>query len=314
MTLPRVLPPGRLRPMSHALMLALALSLAACGREGPAAADAAMAEAVQAPAAPAPAAMRLMAQAGGAAQADTAAEPAAAERHIAVRQMLTVESAGDQLPALFDQVRAQCGALRCELLNASLRQPTSHQAAGASLSLRVAPEDADKLLAALQGGGAVIVQQDTHSEDLTAQVIDVQAHIRNRTEFRDSLRVLLARPDAQRALKDVLEIQRTLTQTQAELDSHAAQLKALQSRTRMQQIDIEFRAERRVVSGGGSNPIARAWEQAGETLAYSAAAVITFVAAVLPWLPLVALPLWGLSLLWRRRRARRMQGQHPTQP
>ena len=287
------------RPLTAGLLLALALGLAACGRD---AVEASMAEAMSAPAAPAPAVMQRMAAGMGAgAQADTAAEPAT-ERHIAVRQMLTVESPGDQLPALFDQVRAQCGALRCELLTASLRQETPRQAAGASLSLRVAPEDADKLLAALQGGGA-IVQQDTHSEDLTAQVIDVQAHIRNRTEFRDSLRTLLARPDAQRALKDVLEIQRTLTQTQAELDSHAAQLKVLQSRTRMQQIDIEFRAERRVVSGGGSNPVARAWEQAGETLAYSAAAVITFVAAALPWLPLVALPLWGLRVLWRRRRA-----------
>ena len=287
-----------------ALALVLSLGLAGCGQDARPPSEASMAEAM-----PAPAALQRMGAVGAGAEADTAADPAAAERHIAVRQMLTVESPGDQLPALWEKVRAQCGALRCELLTASLRQETPRQAAGASLSLRVAPEDVDALMAALQGGGA-IVQQDTHSEDLTAQVIDVQAHIRNRTEFRDSLRALLARPDAQRALKDVLEIQRTLTQTQAELDSHAAQLKALQSRTRMQQIDIEFRAERRVVSGGGSNPIARAWQEAGETLADSAAAVITFVATALPWLPVVLLPLWGLRVMWRRRHARRNAG-HP---
>jgi uncharacterized membrane-anchored protein len=35
-------------------------------------------------------------------------------------------------------------------------------------------------------------------------------------------------------------------------------------------------------------------------------ALITFVAAVLPWLVLVVLPLgWMLRALWRRRRARR---------
>lgn len=299
------------RPLSAGLLLALSLSLVACDRAPAVGADAALAEAVM-PAAPAPEALNLERARGGASAevaADAGADGTAQERHIAVRQMLTVETAGDQLPALWERVRAQCGALRCELLTASLRQETPRQAAGASLSLRVAPEDMDALMAALQGGGA-IVQQDTHSEDLTAQVIDVQAHIRNRTEFRDSLRALLARPDAQRALKDVLEIQRTLTQTQAELDSHAAQLKALQSRTRMQQIDIEFRAERRVVSGGGSNPIARAWQEAGETLADSAAAVITFVATALPWLPVVLLPLWGLRVMWRRRHARRNAG-HP---
>lgn len=299
---------GPSQPLTIGLLLVLSLSLAACDQVQAPSEEAALVEAAP-PSAPAPQSLQRAGGMGAGAQADLAAEPAAAERHIAVRQMLTVESPGDQLPDLFNKVRAQCGTLRCELLTASLRQETPRQAAGASLSLRVAPEDADKLLAALQGGGAVIVQQDTHSEDLTAQVIDVQAHIRNRTEFRDSLRALLARPDAQRALKDVLEIQRTLTQTQAELDSHAAQLKALQSRTRMQQIDIELRAERRVVSGGGSNPIARAWEQAGETLAYSAAAVITFVAAALPWLPVALLPLWGLRVLWRRRRARRLQAR-----
>lgn len=304
MTILRPLTAGRARVVPLTA-LALALALTGCDRS-PQAPEADMAkeapvmtEAMPAPASP-PALGRMAADAaGGAMQSDAEAQ----QRHIAVRQMLTVESPGDQLPALWEKVRAQCGALRCELLQGSLRQQTPRQSAGASLSLRVAPEDVDKLLGALQGGG-LIVQQDSSSEDLTAQVIDVQAHIRNRTEFRDSLRALLARPDAQRALKDVLEIQRTLTQTQSELDSHAAQLKALQSRTRMQQIDIEFRAEQRMGSAGGDNPIARAWAQAGETLAHSAAAVISFVAAALPWLPVLLLPLWGLRVMWRRKKAR----------
>lgn len=310
------------RPLLAGLLLACSLVLAGCERPSSSADTAeATAEYAEMPApAPmaesakmaAPMAPMALQRAGGAASfaagvSADAADPAA-QRHIAVRHMLTVESPGDQLPALWEKVRAQCEALRCELLNSSLRQETPRQGAGASLSLRVAPEDTPKLLGALQGAGTV-VQHDTHSEDLSAQVIDVEAHIRNRTEFRDSLRALLARSENHRALKDVLDIQRTLTQTQAELDSRATQLKALQARTRMQQIDIDFRAEHRVVSGGGSNPIARAWEEAGETLAYSAAAVVTFVAMVLPWVPLallgLGLLLWLWLWLWRRRRARR---------
>ncbi|MDA7416958.1 DUF4349 domain-containing protein [Xenophilus arseniciresistens] len=307
MTIPRLSIAARARAVPLTA-LALALVLTGCDRAAQAPeADMALKEQVVAEAMPAPAPMARMAAAdgaGGAAQSAAGVQDSPeAQRHIAVRQMLTVESPGEQLPALWEKVRAQCAALRCELLQASLRQQTPRQPAGASLSLRVAPEDVDKLLGALQGGG-LVVQQDSSSEDLTAQVIDVQAHIRNRTEFRDSLRALLARADGQRALKDVLEIQRTLTQTQSELDSHAAQLKALQSRTRMQQIDIEFRAEQRMVSGGGDNPIARAWAQAGETLAESAAAVISFVAAALPWLPVLLLPLWGLRVMWRRKKAR----------
>ena len=44
----------------------------------------------------------------------------------------------------------------------------------------------------------------------------------------------------------------------------------------------------------------------GHGLGESIAALVTFVAAVLPWLVLVVLPLgWMLRALWRRRRARK---------
>lgn len=296
-------PPAR--PFATGLLLAASIALAACSDERARSSPALYnAESLAAPA-PVPLA-RHAGMAGRAGVADTASvaeegvRQSQEQRHIAVRHMLTVESPGDRLPALWEKVRANCEALRCEVLAASLRQETPRQGAGASLSLRVAPEDAQTLLGALQAGGAV-VQHDSHSEDLTAQVVDVEAHIRNRTEFRDSLRALLATTDGRRALKDVLEIQRTLTQTQSQLDSHATQLKALQSRTRMQQVDIEFRAERRVVGGGSENPIVQAWREAGDTLARSAAALLSFLALVLPWLPLPVLLLWTLRRLWRRR-------------
>jgi len=47
-----------------------------------------------------------------------------------------------------------------------------------------------------------------------------------------------------------------------------------------------------------------ALRNAGSVLAESVGSLITFVAAVLPWLLLVVLPLgWLTRVLWRRRRA-----------
>ena len=44
---------------------------------------------------------------------------------------------------------------------------------------------------------------------------------------------------------------------------------------------------------------------AGAVLAESVGALITFIAAVLPWLVLALLPcLWLVRVLWRRRRPR----------
>ena len=49
----------------------------------------------------------------------------------------------------------------------------------------------------------------------------------------------------------------------------------------------------------------RALREAGSVLAESVGVLITFLAAVLPWLLLVGLPLaWLVRVLWRRRRAK----------
>lgn len=56
-------------------------------------------------------------------------------------------------------------------------------------------------------------------------------------------------------------------------------------------------------SGGGYSPMGHALRNAGSVLAQSVGSLITFVAAVLPWLLLVVLPMgWLVRVLWRRRR------------
>src|SRR5690606_16707694 len=97
------------------------------------------------------------------------------------------------------------------------------------------PADVDRLLGGL-AGVAQVVQHDTTSEDKTAEVVDVEAHIRNRTEFRDSLRAMLANKSVKREMSDLLEIQRTLADTQADLDSSATRRKILAQQTGMQHV------------------------------------------------------------------------------
>ncbi len=244
-------------------------------------------------------------------QAEDAAAAAPAQdemalRYLAVRQELNVEVPQARLADAWGQVRDLCATLRCELLSASLLRESPQQPGHALLEMRVAPADVDRLLGTL-AGVATIVSQNTVSEDKTAEVIDVEARIKNRTEFRDSLRLMLRDTTTKRTMADLLEIQRTLSDTQAELDAYAAQRKVLEQQTRKQHIQIQFSPTRTLVQGGGSySPIGRALREAGNVLAESVAALITFAAAVLPWLLLVVLPLgWITRVLWRRRRARK---------
>jgi hypothetical protein len=229
-----------------------------------------------------------------------------AQRFLAVRQELNVEVPQAQLADAWGQVRDLCATLRCELLTATLLRETPQQPGNALLEMRVAPADVDRLLGTL-AGVATIVSQNTISEDKTTEVIDVEARIKNRTDFRDSLRLMLRDTTTTRTRSDLLEIQRTLSDTQAELDAMAAQRKLLEQQTSKQHIQIQFTPTRALVQGGTSySPIGRALRDAGHVLGESMGALITFVAAVLPWLVLVVLPLgWMLRALWRRRRARR---------
>jgi hypothetical protein len=297
------------------LALAAALSLAGCDRRNDETAT--LAE----PASPPPAPMQAAAgYAGGMAMRKEArmrsAEPASApsvtdqsqdntplQRFLAVRQDLNVEVPAEQLADAWGKVRDLCGSLKCELLSSSLLRETPQQPGNAMLEMRVEPADVDKLLGGL-AGVANVVSHTTTSEDKTAEVIDVEARIKNRTEFRDSLRTMLRDTVTKRTMADLLAIQRTLSDTQAELDAVATQRKVLAQQTSKQHIQIQFTPKRALVSSGeGYSPMRQALRNAGTVLAESVGSLITFIAAVLPWLVLVVLPVgWLVRVLWRRRR------------
>jgi hypothetical protein len=59
--------------------------------------------------------------------------------------------------------------------------------------MRVAPQDFAKLFAQAEKQGNV-VQHTTESEDKTSAVVDTEAKLKNLTAYRDSLRVMLAKP------------------------------------------------------------------------------------------------------------------------
>lgn len=298
----------RFRPRIAMLALAAAVSLAGCGRGAEQAA-------VPAEPAPPPAAIEqralsepaggmAMKEAAGAA-ADALRQNAPLQRYLAVRQAFRVEVPPEQLADAWERMRDLCATLKCELLSASLLRETPQQPGSAMLELRVAPADVDRLLGGLSGV-AQVVSHTTTSEDKTAEVIDVEARIRNRTEFRDSLRAMLRDSVTKRTMADLLAIQRTLSDTQAELDAIATQRKQLAQQTGMQQIEIQFMPKRTLVTGGsdGYSPMGHALRNAGAVLAESVGALITVAAAALPWLLLVLLPLtWLARRLWRRRRA-----------
>lgn len=288
-------------PALFSALIAAALALGACSaKDEP--------QAVSAPARDAVPEMsaKMMARAPAPMAADAAAGggEAASPRHIAVSHALEVVVPAAQITEAWKAVADTCAKLDCEVVSSSVRKELRDQPGGAELEMRVNPKDAPQLLGQIDGVGRV-ASHNTSSEDKTAQVVDVEAHIKNRTEFRDSLRALLQQPGANRKLSDVLDIQQTLSQTQAELDSHATQLKLLMQQTTRQHVQVAFRPEVTLTEGRAANPVWTALRDAGQVMADSVASLITLVAAFIPWLVLLVPLGWALRRAWAWRARRR---------
>jgi|GEM_PF-1539585 len=228
----------------------------------------------------------------------------AASRYVAVHHKLEIVEPGTGLAKSIEAVVAYCGTIQCELLTSSVTNETAVLSPAGNISARVAPQDLTKFLDFV-GKQGKISQHSTESEDKTAAVVDVEAKIKNQTDFRDSLRKMLAKPGV--GVADLLQIQEKLAEAQAELDSEATQRKILANETEKVFVEIAFRSEQRTISRSAFAPIGDALRESGSVLAESLAALITAIAAIVPWLIFIVPGGWLLVRFVRKLRSKRAE-------
>jgi len=204
---------------------------------------------------------------------------------------------------------AFCGTIQCEVVTSSITTRTGDSVPSGTMSLRVAPEDLKKLLAHVQKLGN-IAQHTTEREDKTAAVVDTDAKLKNLTNFRDSLRAMLAKPSA--TVKDVVEVQQQLTEAQSELDSETAQRKILANETEKIAVEISFRVEKSSGNAGGFAQIWNALRESGSVLGDSTASLITVIVSIIPWLILIVPAVWLSARAWRKVRRNRIASPPPS--
>jgi hypothetical protein len=141
---------------------------------------------------------------------------APAEQRIIRTGELTVEV--DRLPAALAAVRS----LALELGGYVGDSSAGGLADSAMLTLRIpAPRFGDALTRLREMDGAEVVSEATREEDVTGQIVDIEARIRNLAASEASYRVLLER--AQR-IDDVLAVQARLDEVRGEIEQLEAQL------------------------------------------------------------------------------------------
>jgi len=229
-------------------------------------------------------------------------QPSETRRYIALRHQVEVEFPAAGLPAAFDSMVKKVNDLGGELLEASISRGTEYSPPSGSISVRLSPGAVGKFLDGVEKSGKVLRYQ-REAEDKTDEVIDADARIVNLTELRNRLRRMLAEKPAQ--IKDVIEIEKQLADTQSSLDAIDGVRKSLSKKTDFVAVKIELRSATSISERSFLAPVASAWNQAGTVLMASAGSLITFIAAVLPWLLILVPAFWFVRRVWRSWRKRR---------
>ena len=290
------------------LVLLLPLLLIACGQQSPSASP----EAASAPMSMERSVGKMAADVqGGAEQSLTQiSEPqpnepvgdsTSVKKYIALRHHLQIETPGDQMQAAFDASIKHCEALNCQLLSANYNKATPYSPPSASLYVRIPPRNVEIFLTGLAKSGEVM-QHGRESEDKTIQVVDTDARIKNLSELRDRLRLMLT--DKAAKFKDVIEVERELANTQSQLDALSSMRKVLSQETDLVAVNINFSAAQGITEQGFFAPVARAIKDAGFVMMQSFGAVITFIMSAIPWL-LIGLPvIWLVRRVWVKIRTK----------
>ena len=305
------------------LVLALQILISACGQQSPNVVPETAAVSASAPAAMNRAMPKIMADGqdsmkygaaqGGAEQSLTQiSEPQPSEpvgdstsvkKYIALRHHLQIETPAEKMQATFDAAIAHCEALNCQILSANFNKATPYNPPSASLYVRIPPRNVAIFLTGLAKNGEVM-QHGRDSEDKTSQVVDTDARIKNLSELRDRLRLMLT--DKAAKFKDIIDVERELANTQSQLDALNSMRKILSQETDLVAVNIDFVATQGITEQGFFAPVARALKDAGRVMMESFGSVITFVMSAIPWL-LIGIPLiWLVRRVWMKIKTKMM--------
>ena len=140
------------------------------------------------------------------------------DRHV-VRKA-TIELVSDDVPLVFVKCRQLISEAHGEFIEASTLTGSGATARG-SLTLRIAVERLSDVLNLLRRL-ATVRAEETHGEDVTAQVVDLEVRLRNERRVEAELLDLLEkRTDA--PLKDILEMRRQINLVRDSIERLAAQ-------------------------------------------------------------------------------------------
>lgn len=233
------------------------------------------------------------------------AEPAPAEAQgprIAYSYEVSYALDGGSIAAVEARHVALCDSLgrtRCRVASSSATNDRDDVSGEARLIVdaRIAGAFAKRLDAVVSEGGGRVTHRGSTAEDVTKQVIDVNARIAAKQALADRLVALIRSGNG--GVGDLVAAEKAYADAQGELEAARGEQTALAERVTMSDITLHYASRG---SDGVFAPVARALGDAGASLGWSVAGLVTFLIVAAPWLVMLSILIWALRRIgWRPR-------------
>lgn len=234
---------------------------------------------------------------------------AAIPRQLAYEYDATLRLPAKAVSPVLSEHEARCheaGPKVCQVISSNVTEANAENVYG-SLEIRAAKAFMDEFRDGLAGDAeeadGQLVSMSSQVEDLTRQITDTTARLEAQKTLRDRLLRLLERETDD--VGDLLQIERELARVQSEIESAESWLRTLRARVSMDRLTIQYQTIPKAVTPYTAQPLKNSLTSFLSNMAWSLAAVIDFIAALIPWMIVIVPGLWLLRALWRNWRKKK---------
>jgi len=220
---------------------------------------------------------------------------------------IVVDDVAKTAQSLTDDATALGGSITAESLLLPGADGTTY--GSSTVEVTVPSERLDEALTKIAALGRVTDRQ-IQSEDVTTQVVDVDARVQT---MRDSIARLQDLMSKAGSVTEIAQVESELTQRQADLEALLARQKALSQRVATAPITVTLRTESQAVPEG-LNGFLPGLQAGWDSMTAAASVAVTVVGVLLPWLVLAAIIVVPIVAIRRHRKRTRLAAQPaPTQ-
>ena len=209
--------------------------------------------------------------------------------------------------ALLKADRAACdnaGVTRCQMVSLTADADTVAGYSDKTLELRVAPDWLkawqEGLETRLNQAHARMNAQKVASEDLSLQVVDTEAHLKNKEALRDRMADIVR--TGQGKLSDLIDVETQLSQVQADIDATKSSLAVMNARLKTVHVTLTYRSDAGPAADSVFAPVSDAAKSSLGVFMHVVGLLVTLAAVLLP-VAIVAVP-----AVWYVRRRRPVAG------